>query len=141
MEFYTYNARSHILTVGTDLITGFADGTGISIAWESNRTADKAGIYGDVAVSELNDLRATATITLLSTANSNVALNRRAEFRLYGPFELRTVEGDLALFSPWCWVQKLPDVNVDAEVPNNAWEVRLSEAKIRMLPQPLPVAG
>lgn len=138
----SYNSRDYTCIVGTDAIEGFAEGTGISVTWESDLTSDQAGMNGDVVVSDLNDRRATVTITLLATSASNASLNARAQFGIKGPFELRNVRtGELAVFSEWCWVQAMPQIDIAAEASPRAWVIRLSNAQVRMTPQPPMIPG
>lgn len=123
-EVGVYDPKAHILDLGGRPITGYAAGSKIAVVPESDQTTDVAGVDGDVAVAETYDPRATITINLLATSSSNDMLSRLSRARAKVPVMLRDMAGSTTV-SGIGWVKRLPDINVDAEVPVRAWEVRI----------------
>lgn len=141
MTVSSYDPAGHDLIFAGNIIEGFADGAAISIAREANKASDKVGIMGEVVVSWLHDDRATATILLMPTAASNDVLSAAAEGHIIGSFLLRDRNGTTQVKSDHAWVQKIPDVGVEAEAPARTWEIRLAKAKTRVGSTPALAIG
>lgn len=141
MTVSSYDPAGYDLSFAGNIIEGFADGSAISVAREANVATDKAGIMGDVVVSWQHDKRATVTIVLMPTAASNDVLSAAADNRIVGSFLLRDRNGTTRVQSDHAWVQKIPDLNVEAEAPPRTWEIRLAQAKTRVGSTPALAVG
>lgn len=135
-EVGVYDPKAYVLDLGGRPITGYAAGSKITVVREGNQTTDVAGVDGDVAVAETHDPRATITINLLATSASNDVLSGLSRARAKFPVMLRDMAGSTAV-SGIGWVQRLPDINVDAEVPVRAWEVRIAASDYHVGSSPI----
>lgn len=136
MEIGAYDPKLYILTCGNAPIGGFASGSKVTVAREANETTDVAGVDGDVAVAETHDPRATLTVNLLATSASNDVLSGFANGRLKFPVSLRDMQGSTVI-SGMGWVQRRPDLDVAAEVPVRAWEIRVAAAQYHVGSNPI----
>lgn len=134
-ETKVYNADEVTIAVGPVLVdAGFADGEFLRIEQESDDTEDVCGTNGEVAVSRTNDRRATATIILLQTSNSNDGLSVLSNLARSAPgmagaivsFLVRDRNGRTIYSAEKCWVQRAPDPSFDRTAQSREWAIRIS---------------
>jgi len=130
-----YNADEVTIVIGPVLVqSGLADGEFLRIEQETDDTEDVAGTDGEVAVSRTNDRRATATVLLMQTSDSNdglstlSALAKEAAGMAGGivPFLVKDKNGRTLHTAANCWVRRAPDRSFDRTAGTNEWQVRLS---------------
>lgn len=125
----TYDSKKVNLIVnysgGTHAITGFAEGSEIAIARNSEAYTQHKGIKGDVDFAETNDNSGTITITLKHTSASNRVLteifNNREQFDCYvvdGNDFSKTKDGGSD-----CVIQKPADKSFGAEIGEREWVI------------------
>lgn len=114
-------------------IKGYADGEFLTITFESNVFDDMVGTDGEVTRSKTNDFRATATIKLLSTSDSNDLLSaiynvdrKAANGAGIGVFLVKDRQGRSVYMASESWIQKPPDVSFDKTATAREWVIRLA---------------
>jgi hypothetical protein len=129
----TYD-QSHIDVVFCGVpMEGLAEDTYLEIATETERYTDKVGVDGEVSRSKRYDRRATATVTLMATSETNDRLSQLAQDDDDSPnggvgaFEVFDRAGTSVFRASRAWIKKIPDVTYGAEVTERAWEIRLAD--------------
>lgn len=130
----TYDPDQVILLVGVATIDGFADGSMLTLDQDTDDFVDNIGTTGEVVRSKSNDRRATLTIRLQQTSDSNDILSAINNADMAAPngagiatFMLRDKTNGRALYSAAeCWVAKSPAVNFDRTSQPREWKLRIS---------------
>lgn len=122
----TYDPKKVIITFGGVPITGFADGTFISITQENDSWAKKVGADGEVIRARSNDDTCEVTITLQQSSDSNIALSVvQATDRLTGfgmrPLIITDLNGVTIQSWMQAWIKKAPDWEYGKEASDRAW--------------------
>ena len=130
-----YNPRDIVLTLGTFIITGFADGTFINIEQDEDSFSDVSGADGEVERAASNDGRATANITLLQGADSNSFLaSLHAADKLTGqgvvPFLMKDLNSVDLVTAANAWIIKPAAIERGKEIVGQEWSIRLADAII-----------
>lgn len=126
MPAKTYNAKKVIITYNGIPITGFADGTFLTITPARERSTKKVGADGEVARSKSNDHTHEVTFTLLQTSASNNYLSNLLEVdRLtdVGAYPLQVVDlsGTTLHFWDAAWIKQEADGEFANEISDRAW--------------------
>ena len=122
----TYDPKLVILTVNGVPITGYPDGTFISVEPSGDRFTKIVGADGEVARSKSNDYSHTITITLLQTSLSNDFLSSLFNLdRLSNAgkcaIQIKDLLGTSLLFWQSAWIQAEPGVEYAKEIGERAW--------------------
>lgn len=130
----TYDASQVTVAVAGLVLKGYADGEFLRIEPEADDFDDVAGTDGEVSRSKTNDTRATATIILMQTSESNAALDAlsKADRNLpggagIGPFYVRDRSGYSVHTASACWIRRRPNVTFDRTPTTREWVVRLAD--------------
>lgn len=137
MGFKVYDSNEVKISVaGIPVIGGFADGEFVSIVRETEAFNDVVGTDGEVTRSKTNDARATVTITLMQTADVNLALSvlhnadkNTAGGAGVGPLLIEDLNGVTLHESPQCWINTEPDVTYAREAGERAWPIRCANLR------------
>lgn len=135
MGFKVYDADQVSITIaGVPIIAGFADGEFLRIERETEAFSDVVGTDGEVTRSKSNDDRATITVILMQTADSNdllAALHRNDKRTPGGAGVGRTLIEDLngrALYEARkSWIMTSPDASFDREATSREWAIRVEK--------------
>src|SRR4051812_10926277 len=111
MGIASYDASKIVVTLGPSILTGWADGSFLTIERESDSFEDYVGSDGGVARSKSNDKRATATLRLRMDAASNDVLSAflvADELNGAGvlPFMVKDLKGTTLVLAKEAWVMK-----------------------------------
>ena len=113
-------------------LQGFADGEFITIAQESDGFGDVVGTDGEVSRAKSNDRRATATVKLMQTSDSNDYLTTVHQEDLDAPngagvgtFLMQDLGGTTLVHDDAAWVKKFPDSSNDRTPKPVEWMIRL----------------
>jgi len=130
----TYDPKNYDLIIGDRLITGFGEGTFISISSESPGFSDKVGVDGEVVRTRSHDRRATLTITLMASSEANDFLSAlyaqdRDGANGEGVVSASVVnrEGSDEYRASQAWIMDDPDPSFEAEVGEREWQIRLAD--------------
>mgnify|MGYP000032262258 CR=1 FL=1 len=124
MAVKTYDPKSVVVTVGGYPISGFADGTFITVERSSDAFTKVVGADGEVSRAKSADRSGSVTFTLMQTSNSNAVLSAFAiadENTGAGVVPILIKEGNSIVFAAEGWVRKLPNAEWGKEVGNREW--------------------
>ena len=111
------------------LISGYADGTFITVARDNPSFNSIVGSDGEGARAKSNDQSATITVTLLQTSASNDSLSALAALDEasgdgIGPFLLKDDSGRTLLQAETAWIEKPADSEFAREISNREWVIK-----------------
>lgn len=111
-------------------ITGFADGTFVSVEFDEDLFTKVVGADGEACRSKTNNLGARVTITLLQSSTSNTFLSAALNTDLNSPlgdgivpFFLKDLSGNTLMSAENAWVVKPATVEYGREVANREWVI------------------
>lgn len=125
----TYDPKRIVITIGANLISGFAEDTFVSIEPSGDGTQAVAGADGEVARSLSHNPLHRLTLTLQQTSMSNDALsNLLALDRASGgsgvvPIQVRDLRGNTVFAASQGWVVQAPTIEFGSEVAEREWEL------------------
>lgn len=126
-EVRTYDPKKVVITIGSHTVTGYAEGTFISVEPEGDGTTAQAGADGEVARALSNNPLSTVTLTLQQTSPSNDFLSelfRRDRASGGGgvlPLQVRDLRGTSLLAASQAWVTNWPTYERGAELNDSEW--------------------
>jgi hypothetical protein len=126
-ELRTYDAKKVIITLGSHTVTGYAEGTFVSIEPEGDGTVAQAGADGEVARSLSNNPLHTINITLQQTSPSNDAFSellrrdRASGGRGVVPLQVRDLRGSTLFAASQAWVTNWPTIENGSELNDREW--------------------
>jgi len=135
MTVRTYDPKNVVLTVGGAPISGYADGTFITVSRQNDSFVSVSGADGETARAKQNDKRGDLTLTLLQTSLSNDILSGIAvldETSNAGvvPVILKDLSGATTYFSGSGWIKKPADSEFAKEVGNREWALELADMEV-----------
>lgn len=125
----TYDPARVIITANGVPISGFADGTFVTVSMRTDQATLTTGADGEGAFVRANDHTATVEIQLLSTSLSNNLLTALAlafiENAPTGQFPLTVTDlaGGSTLFSASCVVTKPADQEYSKDLPTRVYNL------------------
>ena len=134
MAVKTYDPREVIVTFGGIPLTGFADGTFITVSRASERFTKAVGADGEVARSRNNDNTHEVTLTLIQTSPSNNYLSiiaRVDKIMNMGvkALSITDLSGSTLFFWNEAWINNDPDVEFNKEIGDRAWVFNTGQVK------------
>jgi len=133
MTTKVYDADQVTVSVAGIPLTGYADGEFLTIQFETDAFDDVVGADGEVTRSKTMDYRATATIKLMQTSDSNDLLSALYNTDRAAPngagigaFMVRDKQGRSVYSASECWVKKPPDVSFDRTPQPREWTIRIA---------------
>lgn len=119
--------------VGTDFggktMSGFADGSYITVTEDDDRVAAVKGTDGSVVFSRIEVGFYVVKLSLLQTSDFNDVLDANAEANRLGPgltfqkFSIRDQNGRAMHLSPAAIVKKVPESEYDKSAKARTWEL------------------
>lgn len=131
----TYDPNNVQVIMGGVPITGFADGTFISVAFDEDLYTKTVGADGEVSRAKSNNQSATVALTLKQTSGSNDELSAFYQADQVSdsgvvPLMIKEIgSGRTLVFAQAAWVQKLPDVAYSKEVEDRNWTIATAQLK------------
>lgn len=126
-----YDPDQVVVYFAGGLLQGFADGEFIAVEMLSDGFGDVVGTDGEVARSKSNDRRATVTIKLLQTSDSNIFLSGIHTADLNAPagagvgsLLIQDLQGNTILNAVSAWIVKYPDQSFDRTAKSREWMIR-----------------
>jgi hypothetical protein len=131
MAVKNYDPKNVTLTLNGLPVSGFNDGTFITLTQNQNLYETTTGADDEVVRTKNNDRSATLTINLLRTSSANDTLSsfyQADSIANNGVFTLilKDNNGRTTFFSGAAWVMKLPDMTFSTENEPNVWEIALA---------------
>lgn len=126
MSSKLYDPKAVIVTWGPYLLSGFMDGTFITVARDEDAFMKKIGVDGEVARARNQNKGGSVTFTLLQTSSSNDALSAEAlNDELTGtgshPLMIKDLFGTTLRMAPNAWVKKLAEDEFAKEISGREW--------------------
>lgn len=130
----TYDAKEVALIFAGNPISGFADGTFVSVDQNEDSFTLAVGSDGEGARSKNNNRSATITFTLLQTSASNAALAALHNLDILsangdgiGPVLVKDNSGNSLYTADKAWVRKPPTAEFGREVGSREWTIETHE--------------
>ena len=135
MAVKTYDPAQVAINIGGAPITGYADGTFLTVERANPAFIKVTGADGSVSRAKSNDRSGMMTLTLLQTSESNDILSLLAladEFQNAGvvPVTVKDMEGRTTYFAGSGWVQKMADSEFSNEITNREWVIEMAEIDV-----------
>lgn len=135
MTVETYSPKKVTVILGGKIITGFAEGTFITLEREVDSFTKVVGADGEVSRTANANKSGSATITLKQTSNSNDLLSALLiadELSLQGqvPFLLKDGNGRTKAASPCAWIRRVPNSEFSSDQTTREWIIDLSELTV-----------
>lgn len=116
-------------------LTGFADGTFVTVSRNSDTFTPVIGADGEVARTKSSDRSGTIVVTLMQSSNGNdllSGLHVADEASMTGAFPaaITDTEGRTVLMSDTCWIQKPADSEYGKELGSREWTIYAANLNI-----------
>lgn len=124
----TYDPKKIIVVFGPVIMTGFAEGTVVSIAQNGDNFEKVKGADGGVDRVNKNANDHAITVTLKQTSISNDALSviaiadAAANAGIY-PLTIKDLNGTSLFFAEQAWIAKSPDDEFGDAMSNREWRL------------------
>ena len=131
----TYNPREVLCTLGSHIVTGYADDSFITIEEKGDGISSKTGCDGEVVRAIDPNRQYTVKIAMLQYSDSNKFLQEQyAKDKENGdgtfPILIKDLKGGLVFSADFAWVQKGPSRAYGKETNNREWTLDTSEGTI-----------
>ena len=131
-DYKNYNPKNIVFTFDGFLITGFADGTFISVERSEDSFTTAVGAGGDVTRIATNNRSGVATLTLQQTAPSNLTLSDKLflderDGAGEGVLQIEDLNGTTLLRAENAWIMKPPTVGYGLEPEDREWQFACAE--------------
>lgn len=131
----TYDPSQVSIVIGGHTLSGFADGTFVTVVRDEDSWSLAIGTDGEGARAKSNNKSGTITVTLLQTSDSNRILSDFAladELSNSGVFPLlvKDASGNSLYTAETAWVQKPADSEFAREVGNREWTIRTDNLQV-----------
>jgi hypothetical protein len=131
----TYDPLKIVVTFGPLILSGYADGSFLTIDRTTDSFALIVGSSGEQARSRSNDRSAIATLKLLQTSLANDALSLQLQAdELNGsgisPFMVKDLRGNSLTLAKEAWIIKPPTQDFDRTIGPREWNIQLAEALV-----------
>lgn len=122
----TYDPKQVVITFGVIPISGYADGTFVSVNRSGDAFTKKKGAAGDVERINLNqgDFDVSITLQQTSSTNQELAAALAADIATNAgvfPLTIKDLLGTTLFFAPQAWIRKDPEWEDGDELNSRAW--------------------
>jgi len=127
---HTYNAGRVLVIVHGMPMSGFADGTFITITMINDGITTQVGADGEIARAINTDRRCTVTLTLQQTSVSNDFLSTLFNVDMLscggraGPILIQDLCGTTLFAASESWIVKPADIEFGKEITTRAWQIQ-----------------
>lgn len=135
MPVRTYDPKQCLIIIGGVPMSGFADGTFVSVERSSDTFTKVSGADGIVSRAKTNDRSGTLTLTLAQTSPSNDVLSGfqiADELTNNGivPVLIKDISGRSTYVSGFGWVRKPPTGEFGKEIADREWVLDLADLEV-----------
>lgn len=132
MATKTYDPALVKINFGGVSISGFTDGSFVTVSSTSDQWTTQVGADGEVSRSKSNDYTDEITLTLKSSSDSNNYLSGVHELDRTAnlgklPFAIVDLSGTTVLGWDSAWIAKIADVDFSKENGERAWTIRTGQ--------------
>ncbi len=125
MATSTYDPQRVLIILGAAPVSGFADGTYVTIEQDGESFTKKVGADGEVARTRMASRMATMALTLMATSTFNAILS--ALHAADAIFPVLVKDGANIISSAEGWVEKPPAFERGTEVGDAQWTIALAK--------------
>lgn len=135
MAVRTFNPKQVLLSVGGVPISGYSDGTQISVERTEDTFTMTTGADGYTTRVKTNDRTASMTITLAQSSPSNdilsgfAALDELSDSGVV-PVLLKDNSGTSLVFSAQCWIRRYPTQDFAKSISNREWMIDMTDVEM-----------
>jgi hypothetical protein len=131
----TYDANKVVVVFGANILTGFADGSFLTVERSEDSFTVYVGSSGEVARSRSNNKTGTSTLKLMQTSLSNDILSAyMVADELSGqgivPFQVKDLQGTTLVLAKESWVLKPADAEFAREAGEREWKIQHAELEV-----------
>jgi hypothetical protein len=135
MAVYTYASDEVTVIVGGVVMSGFADGTFVTVARDEQAFNKVTGADGSVSRAKTANKSGTITLTLQQTSPSNDVLSALMiadELSNQGvvPVLLKDKTGRTTVFSSSSWIQQSPEASMSKNIESREWVIDCAKLEI-----------
>ena len=125
-SFATYDPAEVFVTIGGNIISGYADGTFVEVEFDEQQWNKVTGADAHTARAKTNNYSGSVTITLLATSVGNDILNSlwQADKRDNSgakPLLIVDAQGNTKWSATYAWVRQMPTQGFAKEVGTREW--------------------
>lgn len=137
MSLFQYDPSKVLLNWNGVLITGYQDGTFVTIEYTEANFMTHVGSLGDVTRTRNLSKLAKMSITLMAQAPCNDLLMAKALLDLdtgvaYGPLSFSEINGNTSVHGAYAWCEKIPTIERAKESGPVKWEFMISAGEIQI---------
>ena len=130
-----YNPAEVSIIISGIPISGYADGTFITVERDEDSFTKQVGTDGEVTRSKSNNKTGTATLILMQTSASNLALSALLAVdeltgNGVGPFLMKDNSGNSIYAGQNCWLRKYPSSEFGREATGREWAVDIDKLDV-----------
>lgn len=131
----TYNPKRVAVSFAGRLLTGFADGTFITVSRNEDTFALAVGSDGEAARSASSNRSGRVTLTLMQTSASNDILSALAATdertnQGTGALMVKDASGRTVVLAAEAWIVKPADAELGREIGNREWVFETGDLEI-----------
>lgn len=131
MSIATYNPKQVTVSLGTHLVSGYADDSFITIDPNGDGVSDKVGCDGEIVRSISPDDTYNIKLSVLQTSKTNAWLQTKFEADKTngsGMFAvlIKDLKGGVKFSAAYGWVTKPASRGYGKDANNREWEIRTS---------------
>lgn len=131
----TYDPGLYVLTLFGGIVAGYADGTFIELARDTDGFTKTIGADGEVSRTRSRNKGGSLKLTLKQTSSSNDVLSAKQALDEsggvgYGAMLLKDLGGSTVASCEQAWIKKLPTVGLGKEEGTREWEIDLGELNL-----------
>ena len=129
IKVYSYDPKEVSVIIGTNIITGFAQGTFVRVSYNQNAIDYQPGL-AQGAITLNPNKEGTLQITLMQVSDANAVLQnyltrtRARQSGFYFPFLINNNSGQEVAAADAAWVVKEPDLNLATAAQNWTWQIK-----------------
>lgn len=133
-ELRQYDPKRVTITIGSSILSGFADGSFVTVAFNEDAWTLQMGTDGEGTRSKSNNYSGRVTVMLMQSSPSNAYLSKLAiddRLRNEGaaPLLIKDANGETLFSSEAVWVIKMPDSDYSREASAREWLMETHELK------------
>jgi len=125
MATSTYDPQKFQIILGAAPVSGFADGTFITVEQDGDDFSKKVGADGEVARSRMANRSATMAMTLMATSLTNLILTGLRATEVIFPILIK--DGANVIAAGEAWVKKPPAFERGAEAGDAEWTIDIAK--------------
>jgi hypothetical protein len=131
-----YDPNKVTITVGGNIIEGFADSTFVTVSRNNQTWAVASGASGEHARAKSNDKTGNVELTLMQTSASNdilsayMLLDESSANSGKFPFAISDANGNTLIAAVEMWVQQPPSVEYGKELGDRVWTLEAGDLEM-----------